>query len=426
MNVDHTQALPHRDRRPYLALVFFIFLMYGAAGTAGATLAASPVLSYDWSGDYGTVVADSSGNGNVGTNFNSNIYTMANGYRYRSFDTSGQWIQTPSSSSLNVGAITIEGMFSTDYKEFVHQTICLKRDYGSDGYWYGIDVSGRFYFYVYNKGEERLYLSNIYATDGKLHYITVTYDGQVMNFYDFGALKDSKGWGSFMPIGASNSLLYVGMPSDQHPFNGNLYMLRITGRALSPAEVATNVNNEATRIQSVPSGSQPTFDIKVKTGLNLVSLPLINNSIYASQLGLYGIRRVSAYDNSKGSYNTYVLGFSSPAQDIQIKPDQAYFLDSTIDYKIPVSGVFQEPRYTTISPGWNAVGWTSQSTIKASDLGSRLGDIQRVCRYNTATGTFDVYAVGFSGSDKNFDVKPGEGYFVYLQSNVPETLKLGG
>lgn len=402
-----------------------MLIAYGASGTAGATLAASPVLTYDWSGDYGTVIVDSSGNGNSGKNYNSNLYTMGNGYKYRTFDTSGQYIIAPSSSSVNVATITIEGIFSTSYKG-VHQTICMKRDYPNNGYWYGVDISGYFYFYACGNGEDRSYLTNINVADGNVHYITATYDGRYMNFYDSGNLKDSKDWGSNMAIGASSGYFYVGAPTDVHPFNGNLYLLRITGRALSPSEVAVNVNNEAARIKSIPTGTQSSYDIKVKAGMNLVSLPLVNNSLYASQLGVFGIRRVSAYDNSKGSYKTYVLGFSLPDQDIQIKPDQSYFMDSTVDYKITEYGSAEEPRYTTLSPGWNAVGWTSLSTITAGDLGSRLSDIQRVCRYNNAARAYDVYVVGFSGSDKNFPVKPGEGYFVYLESSVPETLKLGG
>ncbi len=428
MNISHTYVALYESRRLpswLLGIMLLLMLTHGAIDIAGASLAANPVLSYDWGGDYGAVVVDSSGNGNNGTNYNTNIYSMGNGYKYRTFDTSGQYVITPPSSSLNVGTITIEGIFSTGSRG-VTQTICLKRDYPSNGYWYGIDVTGCFYFYVYNSGEDRLYLTNISVDDGNVHYITVTYDGQRMNFYDFGALKESRDWGSYMPIGPSDSYFYTGTPAGQHPFNGNLYLLRVTDRALSPSEVKMNVDNEAGRVQSIPPQSQSSYDIMVKTGLNLVSLPLVNNSIWASQLGAYGIRRVSEYDNGRDAYNTYVLGFSPSADDIRVLPDRSYFMDSTLDFKIREYGVAQEPRYITISPGWNAVGWTSLSTIKASGLGGRLSDIQRICRYNTTRHDFDVYVVGFSRSDANFDIKPGEGYFVYLQSNVPESLKLGG
>lgn len=386
-----------------------------------ATLAANPVLSYDWSADSGNMVVDGSGNGNTGANNNSILSTMSNGYKYRTFDTTGKYIMAPSSNSLNPTAITIEAIFSSYKTGVVHQTICLKRDYPNNGYWYGIDVTGQFYFYVMNAGVDRPYLTNIDVTDGNIHYITATYDGQYMKFYDYGVLKDSKDWGSAMPIGTSYSYLYVGAPPEDHPFNGNIYLLRITGRALSASEVAINVNNDRAR---VASGNG--FTINLNAGWNLISLPVLNNSVWASQLGGYGIRRVSLYNNNKGSFDTYVIGFSTADKDIQLKNGNAYFLDATGQASIPIKGTADGPRDVTLNAGWNAVGWSGLSTIKASDLGSRLSSIKRICRYNNANGGYDTYVVGFSSADKNFDIRPGEGYLINLNPGSAGTLRLGG
>ena len=125
-----------------------------------ANLATPPVLSYDWSSDNGNIIVDNSGNGNTGTNHDSTLSTMSNGYKYRTFDTTGKYIITPSSDSLDLTTITIEAIF-TSTNTGVHQTICLKRDYPNNGYWYGIDITGQFYFYVLNHGVDRPYLTNI-------------------------------------------------------------------------------------------------------------------------------------------------------------------------------------------------------------------------------------------------------------------------
>jgi hypothetical protein len=72
------------------------------------------------------------------------------------------------------------------------------------------------------------------------------------------------------------------------------------------------------------------------------------------------------------------------------------------------------------------VGWSCLDTVRASDLCSQSAAIQRVCRYNSASGTYDTYVNGFSGDDKNFKVKPGEGYFIYIESSTPVQLNEGG
>ncbi len=417
------QQLPgmHRGLRWCIYLMLFLLLAYCAIGTVSATLAANPILSYDWSSDNGNTVVDGSGNGNTGTNYNTILSSTSNGYKYRTFDTSGTYILVHPSSSLDPTTITVEAIFSSR-STGEHQTICLQRDYPNNGFWYGIDLSGEFYFYVLNNGVDRSYLTNINVTDGNVHYITATYDGQVMNFYDFGVLKDRKDWGSAMSIGKTPSYLYVGTPPGDHPFGGNLYLLRITNRALSSAEVLMNVNNDRARATSTNSG----YTISLNIGWNLISLPVLNSSIWSSQLGNYGIRRVSLYNNNKGGFDTYVIGFSSADKDIQLKNGLSYFLDAEDKTSIVINGVSDGPRDVTVYPGWNAVGWSGLSTIKASDLGGRLSSIQRICRYNNANGAYDTYVVGFSSTDKDFDIKPGEGYLVDLNASSAGTLRIGG
>lgn len=172
--------------------------------------------------------------------------------------------------------------------------------------------------------------------------------------------------------------------------------------------------------------SRSTYNLSLKAGWDLISLPLVNNYITASQLGPYGVQRVSAYNISKSNFDTYVIGFSSIDKDIQIKPDQAYFVSCPNNTNFNLYGILNQPHTITVNPGWNVFGWSNLSTVKASDIGNRSTDIQRLCSYNGTTGAYDTYVVGFSGADKNFAIKPGVGYFVYLNSTAPKQLNLGG
>ncbi len=178
--------------------------------------------------------------------------------------------------------------------------------------------------------------------------------------------------------------------------------------------------------QPSPSPNQTSYIINLKAGWNLISLPLVNNTIMASQLGALGVQRVSAYNTSTGNFSTYVPGFSSADKDFQILPDKAYYVSCLNDTSFNLYGVLNQPHTITVTPGWNVLGWSDLSTVKASDIGNRSTDIQRLCRYNNTTGAYDTYVAGFSSADKNFDVRPGEGYFVYLNSTATEQLNLGG
>jgi hypothetical protein len=46
-----------------------------------------------------------------------------------------------------------------------------------------------------------------------------------------------------------------------------------------------------------------------------------------------------------------------------------------------------------------------------------------VARYNTTSGNYDIYRTG--KTPVQFDVKPGEGYFLYTTYADPQTLVMG-
>ena len=164
--------------------------------------------------------------------------------------------------------------------------------------------------------------------------------------------------------------------------------------------------------------------IDLNANWTLMSLPILNTTLMASDLGKVGARRVAAYNNITNSYDLSVIGYGST--DMQVLPDEAYFVDSASSTSFVLYGTIEGPHDVTLYPGWNAVGWRNLTTVKASDLGNRLSDIQRICRYNASTESYNTYVIGYSSGDADFNVRPGEGYFVYLNSTAPEQLRIGG
>jgi hypothetical protein len=109
-----------------------------------------------------------------------------------------------------------------------------------------------------------------------------------------------------------------------------------------------------------------------------------------------------------------------------IRNDYSYFVDCSDNTSLLLYGTtIAGPHAVTLYPGWNSVGWSSLITLKASDLGNQSAAIQRICRYNCTSGAYETYVTGFSGQDKNFDIKPGEGYFIYLNSATTLQLNEG-
>lgn len=164
--------------------------------------------------------------------------------------------------------------------------------------------------------------------------------------------------------------------------------------------------------------------ISLNENWSLVSMPILNTTLMASELGTYGVRRVASYNSATNGYTTDVIGYSTT--DMQLQPDAAYFIDSSQPTSFTLYGTIEGPHDVTLSPGWNAVGWRNLTTINASNLGYQLPDIQRICKYNSTTGAYDTYTVGFSSADKDFTIQPGKGYFIFLNSTANEQLKIGG
>ncbi len=187
---------------------------------------------------------------------------------------------------------------------------------------------------------------------------------------------------------------------------------------------ASNSNGSSTmqRVDYISVSSPPvtSFTIDLKPGWNLVSFPLVNNTISASSLGSLGVSEVSWYNNSAGGYDTYIVGLTP--DDFNLRPDRGYFLYCDRDTSLIVYGDEPSGHSVSLYNGWNMAGWSTMSYSDASEVVSSMPGNQEIARYNTSSQGYDTYVEGLTPDV--FAVRPGEGYFIY--SDAPVTLDYGG
>jgi hypothetical protein len=166
------------------------------------------------------------------------------------------------------------------------------------------------------------------------------------------------------------------------------------------------------------------YMLYLKQGWNLVSFPVVNTTLMASDLAGTGVLIVASYNMVTGDYDAYNTVSSPPEYDISMSTDVGYFVYCTMDTSVVVYGSYPSGRSATINPGWNMIGWSSftSSTAKAVCNQPSLSDMQIIAKYNATTGDYDAFAEVASPDEYDFSMHDGLGYFVYTVSVEPQTL----
>lgn len=184
---------------------------------------------------------------------------------------------------------------------------------------------------------------------------------------------------------------------------------------------STGVSSSASKVIIVSPAS---FTVPLKQGWNLVSFPLVNYTIRASSLGSIGVTDVAAFNSSTQSYDEYYnMSFSTLAYDFTLRPERGYFIKSSRDTSLIVTGAMPVGRSVSLCYGWNLVGWSTYDHSTASAIVALLPNNQTVARFSAVNQSFDVFAEHLSTSMYDFDMKSGEGYFI--NSTGPATLNYG-
>ena len=217
------------------------------------------------------------------------------------------------------------------------------------------------------------------------------------------------------PVSFSVSARSFALPGHVYAYEGD-YVVNVT--------VNDDHNAAGTGYFTVNVRSMATNHIDLSVGWNLITFPL-DTTWHASDLTgntSLGVDMVSVYNNTTGAYTTYYSGATS-WKNMPLSSDRGYFLHSTKRSSFNLVGRPVSAHYLNICRGWNLIGWTSSSTITASDVLTRA-TLSMVSRYNNSAGIYQTYYTGANPS-KNFTLKYGEGYFLRSEVSTVQQLFVG-
>jgi hypothetical protein len=161
---------------------------------------------------------------------------------------------------------------------------------------------------------------------------------------------------------------------------------------------------------------QPGYTLTLNQGWNLVSMPLYMQPIMASNVVSNDIPIVCKYNTAIGNYDAFINGVSKPNYDFVVDNSQGYwfYCNNPTSFTVyglkPLDDAYEyEPR----NQGWNIIDWLSLDSSKtAKDICTWSSGTQMVARYNYSTGQFEIYRENRTPDADNFNLIPGNGYFV--------------
>lgn len=162
-----------------------------------------------------------------------------------------------------------------------------------------------------------------------------------------------------------------------------------------------------------------------KSGKNMISFPLITwtsyrASTYAAEIAAQGgtVTKIERYDATSDDYKVYIPGVSPPSDDFPMVADEGYNVYVTGDADLRITGDAPSTRTVSLVDGWNFIGFTELSPIRASQLASRIGSkCKSVNWYNPAIGGYETYITGLSGPEHDFTIRPGYGLLIYMNGS---------
>lgn len=175
------------------------------------------------------------------------------------------------------------------------------------------------------------------------------------------------------------------------------------------------------------------FDISLVPGWNLVSMPLLNDSWSAGEIGLEAGSVVVGWDAfAQGYSNPYVVGVSPEITDFRLIAGRSYFIYTQEAQTMTVFGCSSEvsSQYFMSLPvpsggGWVCIGFSSLLGQKASDVDDLVkgARVNLVCKWNASSGVYQTYIPGHSPPVPpvlDFVIGPGEGCWLLVDG--PGTL----
>ena len=207
--------------------------------------ASGVAAAYRFGEGVGTTTADASGNGNGGTLVNGPTWTATGKYGGAiNFDGANDFVRVADSASLDLGRTgTVEAWVKLDTLNR-WQSVVAKGSANSDpshNYALELSTSNRWLCILGNGSSTTTLQSPSAATSNRYYHVACTWDGTTVRLYLDGALSVSSS--QLVTPAANAAPLSIGQfGGDTDRFDGVIDEVRIYSRALSPAEVQSDMN----------------------------------------------------------------------------------------------------------------------------------------------------------------------------------------
>src|SRR4051812_19649231 len=261
------------------------------------------VAAYGFNEGSGTTVTDISGNGNNGTVTNTSWSTGGKFGGALSFDGTSSWVAIANSTSLNLTTgMTLEAWVNPSATGSLWRTTILKEQSGGLAYALYANTDT-------NRPSGHVYVSSEFDTRGTAAvalnawtHLASTYDGTTLRIFVNGVQASSTTVGG--NIKTSTGVLRIGGNSIWGEyFRGLIDEVRIYNRALSAAEIQTDMNTAVGGNPPPPDTTKPTVSMSAPADGSTVSATVALNANASDNVAVAGVQFL-VNGNAVGSEDT--------------------------------------------------------------------------------------------------------------------------
>ncbi|MBW2995591.1 PKD domain-containing protein [Candidatus Woesearchaeota archaeon] len=193
-----------------------------------------------------------------------------------------------------------------------------------------------------------------------------------------------------------------------HVYNyNNTYNVQLT---VTDDKGATGTASVIVTVEEVTPGPTTTFDIQLRQGWNLISLPLRPADTSINSI-LAGVNYNSVWRKSGGNWQSYLNGLGGEFDTIEA--DRGYWIYANADDVITVTGTYGGS--VSLNQGWNLAGYTTIQNQLIQDSLSEI-DIHSIWRWNANTQAWESYLDEMQNGEFT-TLEPGRGYWIYADNS---------
>jgi len=217
---------------------------------------------------------------------------------------------------------------------------------------------------------------------------------------------DITGPGGFTPVNASMTQL----DADTFYYNAAYTYVGYYSYFIWANDTVGHSVTSSSRSFRIMPDEDVTVDIELKTGWNLITIPIVNDWM-ASTLAenITGCQMIGWFDSTTQELKTHVV--AAPVYDFPIANGMGYFVLVNTDSTFSLTGAMLTDGVSVdIGVGWNMIGWFPYRTTSASSYAENMSGCQMVAWFDATTQELKTHVVAAPAYDFNVDC--GMGLFI--------------